>query len=72
MCDFCKKIYTHDEAVDWKNAWRDWDMEQPYTIIVRFYDRFELWNCVDDNYYTGFVMDIKYCPVCGKQLIWQP
>ena len=69
MCKFCKNIYTTAEAAEWKNSWWDWDCKQPYTIIIEDNDSFELWNQVDDNFYTGRVMEIKYCPVCGRQLI---
>lgn len=68
MCGLCKKIYSRPEAVNWKRKWWEWDMEQPYTIIVNDEDCFSLWNQVDDNFYTGRVMDIEYCPVCGRQL----
>ena len=69
MCDFCKTIYTPREAMRWKEGWWECDSKQPYTIIVKYNDDFELWKAVDDNYYTGRVMDIKYCPLCGRQLI---
>lgn len=69
MCNFCKNIYTTAEAMEWKHNWWDWDCEQPYTIIVENNDSFALWSQVDDNFYTGRVMEIKYCPVCGRQLI---
>ena len=70
MCNFCKNIYTTAEAMKWRESWWDWDCEQPYTIIVvGDDDSFELWSHVDDNFYTGRVMDINYCPVCGKQLM---
>lgn len=69
MCDFCKKIYSRPEAVNWKDKWWKWDTEQPYTIIVNDDGCFSLWTQVDDNFYTGRVMEIKYCPVCGGQLI---
>lgn len=70
MCDLCKTIYTQKEAIHWKENWWEWYSEQPYTIIVKYNDGFELWKAVeDDNYYTGRVMDIKYCPLCGRQLI---
>ena len=69
MCEFCKNIYTTAEALEWKNNWWDWDCKQPYTIIVKAKDSFNLWSQVDDNFYTGRIMEIKYCPVCGRQLI---
>ena len=69
MCQFCKTIYTPKEAICWRKNWWDWDSDQPYTIIVKYDDCFELWHAVDDNFYTGRVMDIKYCPVCGEQLM---
>lgn len=69
MCNFCKNIYTRAEAMAWKHSWWDWDCKQPYTIIVEDNDSFALWNQVEDNFYTGGVMKIKYCPVCGRQLI---
>lgn len=69
MCDFCKNIYSTAEAIEWKDSWWDWDCKQPYTIIVKDNDSFELWSQVEDNFYTGRIMDIKYCPVCGRQLI---
>ena len=66
MCDLCKKIYSRSEAVNWKNKW--WEMGHRTTIIVNDEDYFSLWTQVDDNFYTGRVMDIEYCPLCGRQL----
>lgn len=69
MCEFCKNIYTTTEAMEWKHSWWNWNYKQPYTIIVEDNDSFALWNQIEDNFYTSRVMEIKYCPVCGRQLI---
>ena len=68
MCNLCKNIYMPTEAHRWKKNWWNWEENQPYTIIVKYDDCFELWHMVNDNYYTGRVMEIRYCPTCGEEL----
>lgn len=29
---------------------------------------FNLWHESEDDYYTGNIMEINYCPVCGRKL----
>lgn len=31
-------------------------------------EEYYLWNECEDEYYTGNIMEIKYCPVCGRKL----
>lgn len=64
-CDFCNKIYDADELNNQYYA----DREVCDCIT---YDKdnntYSFWNeCVDD-YYTGNIMEIKYCPICGRKL----
>lgn len=68
-CNFCKKIYTIKEAKEWQNDYSYYFFDNiDYNIIVKRNNDFELWNRYDDNYYTGCVMTIKYCPKCGRKL----
>lgn len=68
-CNFCKKIYTNKEAEKWKDDYSYYfDDNIDYNIIVKNNNDFELWNRCDDNYYTGYIMTIKYCPKCGRKL----
>ena len=68
-CNFCKKIYTNKEAEEWKDDIEWYHHYDNYNILVKNnHDDFELWTRCDDNYYTGYIMTIKYCPKCGRKM----
>ena len=65
MCDFCEKIYSNKDAYDYvKNT-----VYPPYVVIGENNGKYTLWNSCDDPYYSGVIMDINFCPVCGRQLV---
>ena len=64
-CDFCNKIYNASELK--KQYWGDREVCNCVTKNKND-EEYYLWNeCVDD-YYTGNIMKINYCPVCGRKL----
>lgn len=66
MCDFCNKIYNASELK--KQYWGDREVCSCITKNKND-EEYYLWNeCVIDDYYTGNIMKIKYCPVCGRKL----
>ena len=67
-CNFCKKIYSFKKAMEWKEDYAWYNNYEDYNIIVRNDNDFKLWTRCDDNYYTGMVMTINYCPKCGRKL----
>lgn len=68
-CKLCSKIYTEEEAEKWKKN-MDWEREDYNKPIVMRYDsgKIYLWARCNDSYYTGAVMKINYCPICGRKL----
>ena len=65
-CEFCSKIYSITEAEKWKNTILDYDSTTPGVICANRNGVYELWSECDDSYYTGHVLDIQYCPICGR------
>lgn len=64
-CDFCNTIYNASELK--RQYWADREVCNCITYDEGI-DEYCLWNeCVDD-YYTGNIMEINYCPKCGKKL----
>ena len=70
MCDFCKDCNKTESEFQnrCESSWNE------YTTIVRYYNDYGLNNnyglyvpCEDD-YYSGTVLDIEYCPKCGEKL----
>lgn len=64
-CDFCNKIYNEDELNN--KYWLD---REEVNCIT--YDEnnniYSFWHECDDDSYTGNIMKIKYCPMCGRKL----
>lgn len=50
----------------WKD---DWQSETPYIICVKYKKGYGLWSKCNDPFYTGPVMNMNYCPVCGRKLV---
>ena len=67
-CRFCNKEYDLEEAEKWKNDSWNWELDTPHTICVKDKEGYALWSKCDDYYYTGHVMNINYCPICGRNL----
>ena len=64
-CDFCNTIYNANKLK--KQYWSD---REVCNCITKDKDdeKYYLWNECMDDYYTGNIMEIKYCPVCGRKL----
>lgn len=65
QCDFCNTIYNTSKLK--KQYWAD---REVCNCITKDKDdeEYYLWNECEDEYYTGNIMEIKYCPVCGRKL----
>ena len=64
-CDFCNKIWRCVD--DYKKQFEyEWDEENAIVIY-----RNEPWLYVpcEDYYYSGCVIQLKYCPKCGRNLM---
>ena len=64
-CNFCKKIWNSKEEYQ-KQFQHRWDEE---VSIVKSYDsKIGLYVPCNDWYYSDVVIDIYYCPICGRKL----
>lgn len=64
-CDLCEKIYDEEKL---KNTyWGDREYSD-YITHNEEHDSYYLWHECQDDYYSGNIMEIKYCPVCGRKL----
>lgn len=64
-CEFCNVIYNADEL---KRQY--WVVREVCDCITydETFKEYHLWHECGDDYYTGNIMEIKYCPVCGRKL----
>lgn len=65
-CNFCNKIYNEYELNS--QYWAD---REVYNCITynESDNTYNFWHeCDDDDYYTGNIMEIKHCPMCGRKL----
>lgn len=62
MCDLCNNIKTIEQYKEMTS----WDRYN--TIVQQKNNSFGLWIECDDYYYSGVVMKINYCPICGRKL----
>ena len=62
MCDFCNNIKTIEQYKEMHS----WDRNN--AIVQKKNKAFGLWFECDDFYYSGVIMEINYCPVCGRKL----
>lgn len=63
MCSFCNKIYNEDEL----NGQYFHEVCDCITYDENN-NNYNFWHECDEDYYTGNIMEIKYCPVCGRRL----
>lgn len=70
ICEFCSKIFTPKEAKNWSDSHSEYRYTPTeYNMISKSSSgEFELWNRCDDDYYSGSIMKISYCPKCGRKL----
>jgi hypothetical protein len=64
MCELCNKIWKGEEEYHEHHS-NHWDEE--IAIIVDD-DKFNLYVPCSDWFYSGIVMELNYCPICGKRL----
>ena len=65
MCDLCEEIWDEEEL---RNAhWSDREYSN-YIVHNEKSDSYHLLHECDDSYYSGNIMKIKYCPICGRCL----
>ena len=62
MCDFCDNIKNIEEHCEMSS----WDRHD--AIVKKSNGIYSLWIECDDYYYSGTVMDIAFCPICGRKL----
>lgn len=65
MCKLCDRIYNNLD--EYKNTYEfHWDEE---IAIIKYKDNStNLYVPCDDYYYSRMVMEISYCPECGRKL----
>lgn len=64
-CEFCNIIYNADELK--KQYWTDREVCDCITYNEKI-GEYCLWHECVDEYYTGNIMKINYCPRCGRKL----
>lgn len=68
-CDFCKEIYDYDNLSNMSLLERCESLIPGNVIEHRESDNsYGIWNECSDSYYSGRIMKINYCPVCGRKL----
>lgn len=63
-CEFCSKIW--DNVKEYKESFEFEDEERE--AIVMNGHRPGLYIPCDDWYYSKIVMNVNFCPVCGRQV----
>ena len=65
-CELCKKIWDSIDAYQ-GNFMHDWD--EKIGIVTQWDKPWLYVPCEGDWYYSDAVMQINYCPQCGRKLI---
>ena len=65
ICELCKKIWnTKKEYIkQFQNKW-----DEHIAIVKDDDDKIGLYVPCEDWYYSDVVMNINYCPICGRKL----
>lgn len=63
-CDFCSKIW--DNVKEYKESF-EFEHEEREAIVMNGH-RFGLYIPCDDPWYSRIIMDLNFCPVCGRQV----
>lgn len=63
-CDFCSKIW--DNVKEYKESFK-FEHEEREAIVMNGH-RFGLYIPCDDPWYSRIIMDLNFCPVCGRQV----
>lgn len=64
-CEFCKKIWSSQEEYisQFEHYW-----EQENAIVTKNEEPYLYAPCEQDYYYSGVVMQVNYCPKCGRKI----
>ena len=64
-CDFCRKIWSNAEEYELtlKYPWYD------IPAIVMKGEKPRIFLPFEDSYYTRYVTEANYCPVCGRKIM---
>ena len=65
-CEFCKKIWDN---LNIYQAQFSHEWEERNAIVMQGYEPYLYVPCEDDPFYSDIVMQIDYCPKCGRKLI---
>ena len=63
-CDFCSKIW--DNVKEYKESF-EFEHEEREAIVMNGH-RFGWYIPCDDPWYSRIIMDLNFCPVCGRQV----
>lgn len=61
MCAFCENIKTKNEYAN-KPFW------ERNTCILKDGEIYGLWVESEDSYLSRIIMNVNYCPKCGREL----
>lgn len=64
-CEFCNKIYNAGKLHN--QYWADREVCDCITYNEKE-KSYSFWHEYVDDYYTGNLVEIKYCPICGRKL----
>lgn len=64
-CEFCNKIYDTQELNE--TYYRDREFMN-YITYNRDDDTYNIWHECDDDCYSGEVLEINFCPKCGRKI----
>lgn len=73
-CYFCEKIYDTKTLENMSQEDRkklcQKNMWEVYCVITHNTedDTFNIWSECDDDYYSGEVLEINFCPECGRKI----
>lgn len=64
-CELCKKIWNtkKEYTKQFQNKW-----DENIAIVKDNDDEIGLYVPCEDWYYSDVVMNINYCPICGRKL----
>ena len=63
-CWLCNKIYDTKELYEMDS----WDREVCCITYNKNDDTYNIWSECDDDYYSGEILEINFCPRCGRKI----
>lgn len=64
-CELCKKIWSSQE--EYQRQFR-YHYDETYALVMEDGEPYLYVPC-EDWYYSDIVMQVNYCPKCGRKLI---